>query len=86
MTITHNEIIEAIASLRPNAEWRLEGDDYSAIEWLSDGDAPTLAEIEKEVIELPKRREAEALAKATAKADLYAKLGLTEDEAKLLLG
>ena len=31
-------------------------------------------------------RKAEAEAKAQAKADLLAKLGITEDEAKLLLG
>jgi hypothetical protein len=30
--------------------------------------------------------EAEAIAKATQKAELLAKLGITEDEAKLLLG
>lgn len=30
-------------------------------------------------------KEAEAVAKAAAKADLLAKLGITEDEAKLLL-
>lgn len=33
-----------------------------------------------------KAAEAEAQAKAEAKADLLAKLGITEDEAKLLLG
>lgn len=31
-------------------------------------------------------QEAEAIAKATQKAELLAKLGITEDEAKLLLG
>ena len=30
----------------PDAEWTLNGDSYSGLTWLSDGDAPTLAELE----------------------------------------
>lgn len=52
----------------------------------------TKAELDAEKAEREAREAAEALilaeeqAKATAKADLLAKLGITEDEAKLLLG
>lgn len=40
----------------------------------------------KAAADLKAAEEAEAEAKAQAKADLLAKLGITEDEAKLLLG
>ena len=32
----------------PDAQWTLNGDSYSGLTWLSDGDAPTLAELEAE--------------------------------------
>lgn len=82
----HAEIIEAIANLAPNAEWTLAGDDYSKIEWLSKNIAkPTLEDIELEVTMLPIRKAEKEAANIKAKADLLEKLGITEDEAKLLL-
>jgi hypothetical protein len=80
--MTHEQITKAIQSLRPNAEWTLTGDDYANLIWLSNGKAPTLAEIETEIAALP----AKEAAKIAAKANLLAKLGITADEAKLLLG
>ena len=32
----------------PGAEWTLNGDSYAGLTWLSEGDAPTLAELEAE--------------------------------------
>ena len=32
----------------PGSEWTLNGDSYSGLTWLSDGEAPTLAELEAE--------------------------------------
>lgn len=32
----------------PGSEWTLDGDSYSGLTWLSEGDAPTLAELEAE--------------------------------------
>lgn len=32
--MTHNEIIEAIRTLRPGAEWTLRGASYEGLEWL----------------------------------------------------
>jgi hypothetical protein len=32
--------------IRPNAEWSLNGEIYSGLEWFGPGDKPTLAEIE----------------------------------------
>ena len=52
---------------------------------LSD-DEQTLRDKEiKENIKIAAKAEAEAEAKASAKSELFAKLGITEDEAKLLL-
>lgn len=32
----------------PGSEWTLDGDTYAGLTWLSEGDAPTLAELEAE--------------------------------------
>ena len=44
------KITQALATLRPKAEWTLIGDDYSEIEWLDTKQTkPTLAEVEAEI-------------------------------------
>lgn len=44
---------QAIANLAPNAKWRLEGEDYSKIEWFSaDLEQPSIEAIEGEVARL----------------------------------
>lgn len=73
---------EALKSLRPNAEFIVVDDDFNAIECLSDDVAiPSLAEIDAEVKRLS---EIEAQ-KPIQKAALLERLGITEDEARLLL-
>lgn len=81
-----NYLTKAIFLLKPNSEFVYENDDYSTIVWHKlDGNAPTIEEIDA-AIKLIKENEAEEKrAKATAKADLLEKLGITEEEAKLLL-
>lgn len=81
-----NYLVLAIKFLKPNAEFIITDDDYSTIVWhVLEGDAPT----EKEVNDAIKAVKAEeiktAKANATAKSALLEKLGITEDEAKLLL-
>lgn len=77
---------DAIRKLKPNAQFSYTEDDYSTIKWdVLDGTAPTQAEID-DAIEQVKADEIAAKAKAEAdKAALLAKLGITADEAKLLL-
>jgi hypothetical protein len=83
--MTHAEITQALASLCPGKEWTLSGDNYADLVWLSEGKAPTKSAIEAEIALLPaKKAEVEAV-RATAKAALLAQLGITEDQAKLLL-
>ena len=80
------QLIKAIKYLKPTAEFVITNDDYNTIVWhVLEGDAPT----EKEVNDAIKAVKAEEIktekANATAKSALLEKLGITEDEAKLLL-
>ena len=77
---------KAINKLKPNAEFSFTDQDYSTVQWIVlEGNAPTQAEIDA-VIKQVKADEIAAETKAaTDKAALLAKLGITADEAKLLL-
>lgn len=79
-------IVRAIQKLKPNAEFSFIDDDYSTIKWdILDGDAPTQKQID-DAIKVIKAEEADqAKLKAEAKATVLNRLGITEDEAKLLL-
>lgn len=77
-----NYLIAAIKQLKPNSEFVIKDNDYATIEWVVlEGKAPTQAEIDKTIDDI-KLAEAEVPA---AKAALLNRLGLTADEAKLLL-
>lgn len=81
--MTSKDIVEAIFNLDPKAEFVLKETDIAGIEWKS---TPiSVSDIEAELEQLPAKREAAEQAKATQKAALLAKLGITEEEAKLLL-
>ena len=46
-------IDKALLSLRPNAQWSLNGDNYEAIEWLDQTQTkPSKAEIQDEIVRL----------------------------------
>jgi hypothetical protein len=82
----NNELIKAIKYLKPNAQFVITDDDYSTIVWHElDGDAPTQKEIDVAMKQIKLNEAAEAKAQAEAKAALLDRLGITEDEAKLLL-
>jgi hypothetical protein len=82
-----NDLTNAIRHLKPNAEFSFDDADYSTIKWdVLEGKAPTIAEIEaahKIVKAAEQTKASEAVAKRQALLD---KLGITEEEAKLLLG
>jgi len=82
-----NILGKAIKVLRPTAEFSISDNDYSTIKWdVLDGTPPTQAEIDAAIEEI-KTEEIAAKAKAeTDKAALLARLGITEEEAQLLLG
>ena len=79
-------LIKAIVKLRPSSEFSFTDGDYSSIVWTSlEGEAPTKAEIEKAMKQVEAVEILEARAKESQKAALLEKLGITADEAALLL-
>jgi len=85
MTINNETISKALTNLVPDAEWVLSGDDYSELNWLSDGTPPTMAEIEAEIELLPIKEKNALLELQKNKEALLSKLGITAEEAILLL-
>jgi hypothetical protein len=82
-----NYLVKAILKLKPTAEFSFTDNDYSTIKWdVLDGDAPTQSEIDAAIEQVKADEITEATAKAAQKAALLERLGITEDEAKLLLG
>ena len=81
-----NYLFDAIANLTNGAGCMIWNNDYSTVKWVDfDGIPPTQAEINAEIIKIKTDEPAEAEAKAAQKAALLDRLGITEDEAKLLL-
>jgi hypothetical protein len=79
-------LAEAIIKLRPNSEFTYSDRDYSTINWIVlKGEAPTQAEINAAIEQIKADEIAEAQTKAQAKTALLERLGITADEAKLLL-
>ena len=82
-----NYLVQAIKNLKPNSEFSFTDDDYSTINWIVlDGDAPTQKQIDDEIKRIKAAEITEAQAKATQKAALLDRLGITEEEARILLG
>lgn len=82
-----DDLVKAINLLKPNAEFVFKDADYSTIEWIAlEGDAPTLTEIQTAYQTI---KAAEIQAKATTQAQKQAildRLGLTEEELRIVLG
>jgi hypothetical protein len=70
----------------PNAKWNLNGDDYAGLDWLDDLAKPTKIALDNLWQTVLDEIESEQIAKSNAKAALLNRLGITEDEARLLLG
>jgi len=81
-----NYITQAIWSLKPHSEYTFSNNDYSTIEWhVLEGKAPTQAEIDAEIVKIKAAELTAEADRAAARAALLTRLGITEDEAKLLL-
>lgn len=79
-------LVKAIFKLKPNSQFSFTDDDYSTIKWdLLEGDAPTQSEIDAAIEQVKVDEMTESQTKAEAKAALLAQLGITEEQAKLLL-
>lgn len=68
------------------SEWILNGDDYAGLTWLSDTPKPTKKTLDDLWSQLESKKEADKQTKADAKAAILERLGITEEEAKLILG
>ena len=81
-----SNLVKAIRLLKPNSEFSYQNEDYSTIKWdVLEGDAPTQAEIDAAIKKIEADEIAQATKEANDKAALLTKLGITADEAKLLL-
>jgi hypothetical protein len=79
----HSEKVKAIKFIRPDAEFILNDDELT---WLDKTQIePTEAEIKTGLIAYEAALQAEAKTKTTAKAALLDRLGITAEEATLLL-
>ena len=78
---------KAIFNLKPNAEFSFVNDDYSTIKWdVLEGNAPTQNEIDVEINRIKSAEITDAQTKATARQAILDRLGLSAEEAQLLLG
>lgn len=80
--MTNTEITEAIIRLQPTAQFMLAGEDFENIDWLCNCPKPTLEEIEIEIAKAPEI----AMAKNAMRLAVLNRLGITEEEAQLILG
>lgn len=81
-----SDLVKAIKKLKPSAEFSFSDDDYSTIKWdILDGEAPTQAEITAAIEQVKADEITEAETKATQRQAILDRLGLTSEEARLLL-
>ena len=81
-----NYLSQAIWSLCPGSEFSYENEDYATIEWhVIECQAPTQKQIDDEIKKIKAAELTAEADNATAKAALLDRLGITSDEAKLLL-
>jgi hypothetical protein len=80
------KLFKALEKLQPNAEFVITDNDLDSIKWKNlDGDAPTKVQIENTIKEIENQELVEFQAKTQAKAALLDRLGITPEEATLLL-
>jgi len=75
---------EVLSMLCPNTEWAITADDFDSIQWIK-GDPITKAEFDAGFAQYDAWKAAQDAKAEADKAALLAKLGITADEAKLLL-
>jgi hypothetical protein len=76
---------DVLTMLIPDGGWVMYGDDFEGIQFI-EATPITKAEFEAGFAQYDAWKTEQDVSKATAKAALLNKLGITEDEAKILLG
>lgn len=79
------KLYDVIDYLRPNSEFTMSDQDITTLVFYTDHTIPTEEEIERGKNELLQKKEQEMQAREQQKNEVLARLGITEDEAKLLL-
>ena len=82
----NQDIAKVIDILVPNAKFVLIGDTLDGLEWLDERPFPTKSEFDATLKKLPALIKAETEAKEAKRQAILDRIGLTADEAKLLLG
>jgi hypothetical protein len=75
---------EVLTMLCPGSEWVISGNDYNSIQWIK-GSQVTEKEFDAGFAQFDAWKAQQESDKASVKSDLLARLGITEDEAKILL-
>jgi hypothetical protein len=79
-------LAKAIKKLKPNAEFTFTEDDYSTIQWIVlEGNAPTKGEIANAIEEIKTDEISSAETKTIQRQAILDRLGITAEEAALLL-
>ena len=82
-----SDLVKAIRLIKPTSEFSYQDDDYSTIKWdVLDGEAPTQSEIDAALRKVKADEIAAEAKKAKDREALLARLGITPEEAALLLG
>ena len=76
---------QILTELYVGSEWSLSNENYEELVWLSDSEKPTKIELDDKWQAAQDSTKLKINKAVTDKADLLAKLGITADEAKLLL-
>jgi hypothetical protein len=76
---------EVLSMLCPAGGWIITGDDFDSITWVDDRPRCTKTQFEAGFAQYDAWKAEQDAAKASDKAALLAKLGITADEARLLL-
>jgi hypothetical protein len=79
------DLSACIAYLRPDAQWTMDNEDIATLTFLTDDLAPSLEDCEAIWPEVKAKLEEIAEARQKARDAVLSKIGLTEDEAALLL-
>ena len=82
----HFEIAKALNYLLPEARFVLSGNTVDGIEWLDERPLPSETEIKNAIEQVKADEITEAATKAAQRQVILDRLGLTSDEARLLLG
>ncbi len=69
-----------------DSEWSLDGDTYEGLTWLSGTFKPSKKTLDDLWLQVEAKKENDKQAKAAAKAAILERLGITQEEAKLILG